>query len=166
VAVAGRGAVPRAASHSELVEHELPEKVGERVVCVERQHMLTMKVEDLRPKGAGWQVVLHEKGGKHHVMPCHHALAEALRAYIAAAGIADDSKGFLFRTSRGHKGTALSEQPMVQSDAWRMIRRRAAADRQSQLPRDRNNRLSIERRRAGARAGDGGARKPKDDETL
>jgi hypothetical protein len=22
---------------------------------------------------------LHEKGGKHHVMPCHHSLAEALR---------------------------------------------------------------------------------------
>ena len=86
---------------------------------------LTMKVEDLRPKGAGWQVVLHEKGGKHHVMPCHHALAESLRAYIDAAEIADDRKGFLFRTSRGHKGVELSEQPMTQPDAWRMIRRRA-----------------------------------------
>jgi site-specific recombinase XerC len=30
---------------------------------------LTMKVEDLRPKGAGWQIRLHEKGGKHHTMP-------------------------------------------------------------------------------------------------
>jgi site-specific recombinase XerD len=88
---------------------------------------LTMKVEDLRPKGAGWQIVLHEKGGKHHVMPCHHALAEALRAYIDAAGIAEDRKGFLFRTSRGHRGVELSEQPMMQPDAWRMIRKRAAA---------------------------------------
>ena len=26
-------------------------------------------------------------------MPCHHALAEALRAYIDAAGIVDDRKG-------------------------------------------------------------------------
>ncbi|HEX3995470.1 MAG TPA: tyrosine-type recombinase/integrase, partial [Acetobacteraceae bacterium] len=85
-----------------------------------------MRVEDLRPKGAGWQLRLHEKGGKHHQMPCHHALAEALHAYIAAAGIAEDRKGFLFRTSRGH-AAALSEKPMVQSDAWRMIRRRAAA---------------------------------------
>jgi site-specific recombinase XerD len=58
---------------------------------------LTMKVEDLLPKGAGWQLRLHEKGGKHHVMPCHHALAEALRAYIDAAKIAEDRKGFLFR---------------------------------------------------------------------
>jgi site-specific recombinase XerD len=88
---------------------------------------LKMKVEDLRPKGAGWQLRLHEKGGKHHVMPCHHSLAEALRAYIDAVGIAEDRKGFLFRTSRGHTATALSEQPMTQPDAWRMIRRRAVA---------------------------------------
>jgi site-specific recombinase XerD len=88
---------------------------------------LKMKVEDLRPRGAGWTVRLHEKGGKQHAMPCHHALAEALRAYIDAAGIAEDRKGFLFRTARGHNGTALSDQAMDQSAAWRMIRRRAAA---------------------------------------
>ena len=88
---------------------------------------LKMKVEDLRPKGAGWTVRLHEKGGKHHAMPCHHALAESLHAYIAAAGIAEERKGFLFRTGRGHVATVLSEQPMTQPDAWRMIRRRAIA---------------------------------------
>ena len=88
---------------------------------------LKMKVEDLRPKGAGWEIRLHEKGGKHHVMPCYHALAEALRAYIEAAGFAEDRNGGLFRTSRGHKGTELSEQPMAQPDAWRMIHRRAVA---------------------------------------
>jgi site-specific recombinase XerD len=88
---------------------------------------LRMKVEDLRPQGAGWRLRLHEKGGKHHTMPCHHALAEALHAYIASAGIAEDRKGPIFRTSRGHNATALSEQPMNQSDAWRMIRRRAVA---------------------------------------
>jgi len=88
---------------------------------------LRMKVEDLQPHGAGWRVRLHEKGGKHHVMPCHHALAEALHVYIEAAGIGGDRKGFLFRTSRGHRGVALSELPMAQPDAWRMIRRRAAA---------------------------------------
>ena len=88
---------------------------------------LKMKVEDLRPRGAGWTVRLHEKGGKQHAMPCHHALAEALRAYIASAGIVEDRKGFLFRTARGHKGDTLSERAMTQPDAWRMIRRRAAA---------------------------------------
>src|ERR1700691_4733498 len=88
---------------------------------------LTMKVEDLRPQGAGWRLRLHEQGGKHHEMPCHHALAEALHAYIAAAGIAEDRKGWLFRTSPRHAATVLTEQPMNQADAWRMIRRRAAA---------------------------------------
>jgi len=52
---------------------------------------------------------------------------EALHAYIAAAGIGEDRKGWLFRTSRGHNATMVSEQPMNQSDAWRMIRRRAVA---------------------------------------
>ena len=88
---------------------------------------LGMKVEDLRPKGAGWQILLLEKGGKQHMMPCHHALAEALRAYIDVAGIAEDRKGFLFRTSPRHTATMLTEQPMTQADAWRMIRRRAKA---------------------------------------
>jgi site-specific recombinase XerD len=88
---------------------------------------LKMKVEDLRPKGAGWQIHLHEKGGKQHTMPCHHALAEALHAYIAAAGIAEDRKGCLFRTCPGHTGVVLTDQQMSQPDAWRMIRRRAVA---------------------------------------
>jgi len=88
---------------------------------------LTMRVEDLRPKGAGWQIRLHEKGGKHHAMPCHHALAEALHAYIGAAGIAEDRKGWLFRTSPRHNATTLTERPMTQPDAWRMMRRRAVA---------------------------------------
>ncbi len=88
---------------------------------------LKMKVEDLRPQGAGWVLRLHEKGGKHHTMPCHHALAEALRAYIETAVIAEDRKGWLFRTARGHTATVLSDQPMTQPDAWRMIRRHAVA---------------------------------------
>src|SRR5438046_4543740 len=32
-----------------------------------------------------------------------------------------------FRTAAGHNGSALSDKPMSQPDAWRMIRRRAAA---------------------------------------
>lgn len=88
---------------------------------------LKMKIEDLRSKGAGWEIRLHEKGGKHHAMPCHHALAEALHAYLAAAAIREDRKGYLFRTSPGHTGATLTAEPMSQPDAWRMIRRRAAA---------------------------------------
>ena len=88
---------------------------------------LRMRVEDLRPRGAAWVLRLHEKGGKQHAMPCHHAAAEALHAYIAAAGIGDDKKGLLFRTAKGHLGTALGAKPMDQADAWRMVRRRAVA---------------------------------------
>jgi site-specific recombinase XerD len=88
---------------------------------------LEMKVEDLRPRGAAWTIRLHEKGGKQHAKPCHHALAEALRAYIDTAGIVEDRKGWLFRTARGHDGSLLSDKQMSQPDAWRMIRRRAKA---------------------------------------
>ena len=88
---------------------------------------LKMKVEDLRSRGAGWTIRLHEKGGKDHSMPCHHSLAEALHAYIAAASMAEVKKAPLFRSSRGHAGTELSDKPMSQPDAWRMIRRRAVA---------------------------------------
>jgi site-specific recombinase XerD len=88
---------------------------------------LKMKVEDLRPRGAGWTVRLHEKGGKEHAMPCHHALAEALHAYIDKAGIAEDRKGWLFRTAPRHNADTLSARPMTQPDAWLMIRRRAVA---------------------------------------
>jgi integrase len=42
---------------------------------------LKMRVEDLQSKGSGWLIRLHEKGGKQHMMPCHHALAEALRLH-------------------------------------------------------------------------------------
>jgi site-specific recombinase XerD len=87
---------------------------------------LRMKVEDLQSKGSGWLIRLHEKGGKEHAMPCHHSLAEALHNYIASAGIAEDRKGWLFRTSPGHSATVLTEQAMDQSAAWLMIRRRAA----------------------------------------
>ena len=88
---------------------------------------LTMRVEDVRPRGAGWELQLHEKGGRQHAMPAHHVLAEAVHAYIQAGGIADERRGCLFRSAGGRRGDRLSERPMRQTDAWRMIRRRALA---------------------------------------
>jgi site-specific recombinase XerD len=38
---------------------------------------LKMRVEDLQAKGTGWRIRLHEKGGKQHMMPFDHSLAEA-----------------------------------------------------------------------------------------
>lgn len=88
--------------------------------------VLKMRVEDYYRQGRRGWMRLHEKGGKRHEMPCHHALEAHLGAYIAAAGIAADRKGYLFRSVRGRSRT-LSMNPMAQADAYRMIRRRAAA---------------------------------------
>jgi integrase len=69
-------------------------------------------------------VRLHEKGGKEHEVPCRHNLERYLDAYIAAAGIARDPEGPLFRTALGKAG-ALTKNAMRQQD--RMIRRQAGA---------------------------------------
>ena len=85
-----------------------------------------MRVGDVYVQGRRTWVRLHEKGGKRHEMPCHHNLDEYLHAYVDAAEIASDDKGWLFRTTVGRSG-ALSERPMRQGDVYRMIGRRAAA---------------------------------------
>jgi site-specific recombinase XerD len=87
---------------------------------------LRMKVADYFVQGRRGWVRLHEKGGKEHEVPCHHKLEEYLDDYIAAAAIASDPDGPLFRTSRG-KTRRLTRNPMWQQDAFRMIRRRARA---------------------------------------
>ena len=85
-----------------------------------------MKVEDYFVQGRRGWVRLHEKGGKDHEMPTHHNLDHYLEEYVAAAGIGQDRKGPLFRTTRGRTGE-LTGKSMTQPDVWRMIRRRALA---------------------------------------
>ena len=87
---------------------------------------VSTRVEDFYVQGRRGWVRLHEKGGKEHEMPTHHNLDQYLEEYIAAAGIATDRKGPLFRTTRGRSGE-LTSNPLLQSDVWRMIRRRALA---------------------------------------
>jgi integrase/recombinase XerD len=87
---------------------------------------ISMKVEDYFVQSRRGWVRLHEKGGKEHEMPTHHNLDRYLEEYISAAGIAQDRKGPLFRTTRGRSGE-LTGNALLQSDAWRMIRRRALA---------------------------------------
>ena len=83
-----------------------------------------MKVGDYFVQGRRGWVRLHEKGGKEHELPCHHSLEKYLDEYIAAAGIADDLDGPLFRTTGRKTG---KQQAMWQQDAYRMIQRRARA---------------------------------------
>ena len=85
---------------------------------------VSMRVEDFYTQGRRGWVRLHEKGGKEHEMPTHHNLDSYLEEYIKAADIAWEKKMPLFRTTQGRSGK-LSRRPMLQSDVWRMIRRRA-----------------------------------------
>jgi integrase/recombinase XerD len=86
--------------------------------------VISMRVEDYFVQGPRGWVRLHEKGGKEHEMPAHHNLDRYLEEYIAASGIAQDRKGTLFRTTKGRSGE-LTTNSLLQSDVWRMIRRRA-----------------------------------------
>lgn len=86
--------------------------------------VIRMRVKDVYTQGRRAWVRLHEKGGKRHEMPCHHNLEEYLQAYLEAARIGGDPKGYLFRTALGRTGR-LSERPMYQADVYRMIGRRA-----------------------------------------
>ncbi len=86
--------------------------------------VLEMKVSDYFVQGRRGWVRLHEKGGKEHEVPCHHNLEQYLDDYIAAAGIAGDPDGPLFRTAAGKTG-ALTGNAMWQQDAYRIIQRRA-----------------------------------------
>jgi len=85
--------------------------------------MVAMTVEDYYAQGKRSWLRLHEKGGKQHEMPAHHTLEEYIDAYIKAAGIADESKGPLFRTAPG-TGMKLTRNHLNTTDVWRMIRRR------------------------------------------
>jgi site-specific recombinase XerD len=86
--------------------------------------VIKMRIEDYYTQGRRGWVRLHEKGGKRHEMPCNHNLEAYLDAYINAAGIADDLKGYLFRSTRSKTGL-LTGNPLAQSNVYRMIRRRA-----------------------------------------
>ena len=88
--------------------------------------VISMKVGDYFVQGRSGWVRLHEKGGSEHELPCHHNLEQYLDEYIAAARIADDPDGPLFRTTGRKTG---KWHPMWQQDAYRMIQRRAHAAR-------------------------------------
>jgi site-specific recombinase XerD len=83
-----------------------------------------MNVKDVYPKQESLWVRLHEKGGKHHEMPCQHNLKDWLREYIEAAGIGEDKDTPLFRFV-DRKTKALSERRLDRQRAWAMVKRRA-----------------------------------------
>jgi site-specific recombinase XerD len=86
--------------------------------------VIGMQVKDYFTQGRRGWVRLHEKGGKEHEVPCHHSLEKLLDDYIAAAGIAGDPNGPLFRSTGRKTG---ERKALWQQDVYRMIQRRAAA---------------------------------------
>ena len=88
--------------------------------------VLNMRVEDYYRNGKRWWFRLHEKDGKFHEVPAHHNAEAFLDSYLEAAGIADEAKSPLFRSTRG-QSRRLTDRAMARRDALRMIKRRAAA---------------------------------------
>lgn len=87
---------------------------------------LGMKVEDVYTQNRRLWVRLHEKGGKHHAMPTHHNLEQALLAYLDGNGVENRPKDPLFRTL-GRGTGQLTRTSLPQANAHAMIRLRAAA---------------------------------------
>lgn len=91
-----------------------------------------MSVADYYTQGKRSYLRLHEKGGKYHVVPAHHIVQEYLDRYIAAAGIEEDRKGPLFRSSgQGRHKSSLLPKGMSRWTALQMVKRRAL---QADLP--------------------------------
>lgn len=91
-----------------------------------------MCVEDYYPVGRRWWLRLHEKGGRHHELPAHHILQDALDAYLEATDIIGDRKGPLFRSARARTGQLIAR---IRRNDTEGIRRVASA----QLWRDNLN---------------------------
>ena len=133
---------------------------------------LHMNVEDYYPQGKRWWVRLHEKGGKQHEMPCHHLLETYIDAYVTAAGIGADKTWPLFRTLGGRGRKQLvggTHEPAGRAADDRPSRPRGRDHHRARLPYvpgDRHHRLSAQRRTAGIRAADGGARERAHDQAL
>lgn len=85
--------------------------------------VVKMKVGDYYPNGKRYWLRLHEKGGKYHEVPAHHAAEKYLDEYIEAAGIAKDREGPLFRSSRG-QSRSLMRKALNRFDAYQMVKRR------------------------------------------
>ncbi|MBV9864754.1 MAG: hypothetical protein JO316_05360 [Abitibacteriaceae bacterium] len=64
-----------------------------------------MQVSDYYQMGKRWWLRLHEKGGKFHEVPVHHAAEEHMDAYLDVAGIREEPETPLFRTTRGQSRT-------------------------------------------------------------
>ena len=87
--------------------------------------VLGMRRQDYFQQGSRGWLRLHEKGGKRHDVPAHHRAAEALDAYLDAAGL-EDGREALFQ-SVDRAGDRLTGRPLSRRVVLAMIKRRASA---------------------------------------
>jgi site-specific recombinase XerD len=88
--------------------------------------VVRMRVQDFYVQGTRAWLVLHEKGGKFLQIPAHHKVAAALEAYLDTAGIREEGKLPLFRTSLGRSGK-LTQRGLCRQEVGAMVKRRAKA---------------------------------------
>ena len=133
--------------------------------------VLGMRRQDYFQQGSRGWLRLHEKGGKRHDVPAHHRAAEALDAYLEAAGL-EDGREALFqsvdRVGRSRLTWAVVDAASGagHDQAAGGDRRAVALDVLPHVPGDGDHGVSVERRDAGARPADRRARVAEDDEAL
>jgi site-specific recombinase XerD len=88
--------------------------------------VVRLRVRDYEHQRRRAYLALREKGGQHRRVPVHSAAAEALDAYLAAAGIAEAPDAPLFQALAG-KTRTLSGHALTARSALRIVKTRAAA---------------------------------------
>jgi site-specific recombinase XerD len=84
-----------------------------------------MNVEHFFQQGKKWWFRFHEKGGKVHDLPVHHKADEYLEAYLAVAGIREQTSAPLFRSLDRHR--RLNDRRIHRCEVLAMVKRRARA---------------------------------------
>lgn len=114
---------------------------------------LGMEVRDVYVQSRRLWVRLHEKGGKRHEMPCHHALEEYLEAYLEAGGLKDHPRSPFFAQSAGERASSRNppapSQRLYDDPAPRQGGRHRHGLVLPHVPRHRHHCLSEERRNVG-----------------
>ena len=87
--------------------------------------VVSLRVADYYTQGPRSFFRLHEKGGRYNVVPAHHTAQAYVDAYLEDAGIAEDRRGPLFRSSQPGRRDALQDRAMSRLSARKMFKRRA-----------------------------------------
>ena len=88
---------------------------------------LGVNLADLLQGPRSLQMRFFEKGGKEHVMPCHHELVRYLDDYLGAAGFPDDPAIPLFPSATRQRVPVLTSRRLNRRNALDMVKRRAVA---------------------------------------